>query len=103
MIMHGQIVDALLSLIGTCDNKTSFFEGLLTPSEILEIIQRLNIALCIANKHTYVYISELLDVSSTTVARVAHTMKTNESYRKSILSFYEIILQKKIDFPLRVQ
>lgn len=54
-----------------------FLGGLLTSEEMNDLQQRLDIAARLIFGHSYVSIQEALGVSSTTVARVAKSLKNH--------------------------
>ena len=74
------------------DEKETFqlLKTLLTQDELLELQQRLNIAVRLYFGTPYTQIEKELGVSSTTIARVSKVMKTkNNGYLPLIKKMYE--------------
>ena len=67
-----------------------FLKTLLSQDELLELQQRLNIAVRLYFKTPYTQIEKELGVSSTTIARVSKAMKArNDGYTMLIKKMYE--------------
>ncbi len=68
------LYQALLSL-GNEDEMSAFLYDILTPEEIVEISNRLDIARRLSEKESYSSIEKNTKYSSTTIARVAKFLK----------------------------
>ena len=67
-----------------------FLKTLLSEDELVELQQRLNIAVRLYFKNSYTQIEKELWVSSTTIARISKIMKTkNNGYLPLIKKMYE--------------
>lgn len=74
-----------ISAIDQADDMFYFLCDLLTPDEILEFSQRLDIAHKLSKGESYVQIQKEVDASSTTIARVSKFLNgTYGGYRKTI-------------------
>lgn len=67
---------------------TALLRDLCTLSEITEFSNRLEIASLIANGHSYQEVADLMNVSTTTVSRVAHWLYNGCG------GYYEILVKK---------
>ncbi len=63
----------------------NFLHGLLTSEEMNDLQQRFDIAARLIFGHSYVSIQQELGVSSTTVARVAKSIKMNPGAYESVI------------------
>lgn len=66
-----RLCEAFLKLDSRVDS-ANFLRDLLTPAEIVEFSNRLEIARLLAGGESYLKIAKLVSVSTTTVSRVAH-------------------------------
>lgn len=75
----------VLADIKTSREAKVFFHDLLTPTERVMLVKRLGIALLLIKKYDYSQITDILKVSTGTIARIALWLKTEGSgYRKSV-------------------
>ena len=86
--LEGKMYDLLWEAIGESSSTNdiiSFFEDLLSPTERLMLSKRLAIAFLLVKGYDHRTISEILKVSSTTVARVNFWLThKGQGYRKAI-------------------
>lgn len=70
--------------IRTLDEMQNFFRDLLTISELKEFANRWQIVKRLMHNESYLIISQELNVSTTTVARVAHWLNSGEGGYEAI-------------------
>jgi TrpR-related protein YerC/YecD len=75
-----------MSVIDTSDDMFYFLRDLLTPDEMLEFSQRLDIAHKLSKGESYVQIQKETDTSSTTIARVSKFLQGQYGGYKKALS-----------------
>ncbi len=96
-----RIVSDLFELIVSLRNKeetVEFLIGLLTPSEILMIARRIQIAKMLLEEDNYEVIRKKLKVSHQTINKVEHWLRGDEKKSHSIQSKIEKIKNAKREY-----
>lgn len=81
-----ELFEAIMKL-KTMDEAHRFFRDLCTPEEIDEMARRWQVAMMLAEDHSYRVIAREARVSTTTVSRVAHWLNRG-------MGGYRLILQR---------
>lgn len=82
-----RIINELFEVVSSLKTKAeiiNFFIGLLTPSEVVMIARRIQIAKMLINEIGYEIIQRELKVSHTTINKVEHWLNENEDRNKLI-------------------
>lgn len=81
----GRLLEALCSL-RTADEAKAFLLDLCTPREIVDLAQRLEVALLLSEGTSYLNVSKLTGASSTTVSRVSKCLNGQEGGYRLVLA-----------------
>jgi TrpR family trp operon transcriptional repressor len=93
-----RVIEELYEVIGELKSKDEvvrFLFGLFTPSEVLMVSRRIQVAKMLIKGLTYIEISKEIGVSDQTIRKVEHWLKSDESRMKFISSKISKIKNKR--------
>ena len=93
-----RVIRELYEVIGELKSKDEvvrFLFGLFTPSELLMVSRRIQVAKMLINGLTYNEISKEIGASDQTIRKVEHWLKSDESRMKFIISKISKIKNKR--------